>query len=185
MNKTAPLLVASMLAALPLSAQAADIPPTIRISGKNYSMVHREQDPTAGSSVAEYAPKGATPGSWSSLVTIHERPPSESPESYIRKITEAYAAQHPGMKFSSGSSQSTGEHWMDAIFVSAPGPESPSSNAVEWNFFRAVPHPTGPRVLQYSERRTYKKSPSEVFSTWDLSALRSKLLPRLLIQPVP
>lgn len=184
MRNTAQLLALAALSILASPVSAVEPPPTIRICGRTYSLVHRSQDRVSGSSVAEYAVKGASPATWSSLVTVHELPSSASPESYIRKLSESYAGSHPGMKFSSGSDPSTGEHWMDAIFVASARAGSLSAPAVEWSFFRAVPHPSGTRVLQYSERRLYKKSPDEVFSRWDLSSLRKKLLPDLMRHPV-
>lgn len=187
MMKALMLLTLMLLVLQPGVTMGADslTPDRIRVCGKEYSVVHRATDPADGSSISEYAPPGSTATSWTRLVTIHSRPQTESPEEYIQKVAEIYSQKNPGMKFSSGGDPSKGDHWMDAIFVGAPDKASPTANTVEWSFFKASPSVSGPRVLQYSERRRYKESPEEIYKTWDLSSLRNKLLPRLLSARIP
>lgn len=188
MSKIIPFAAAAayLLACAPASSTTPPATLTsIKVCGKEFTMVYRESDASTGSVVAEYAQRGATPSTWTRLVTVYDLPPSETPSSYIGKIARRYETSHPGMKFSSGNSASTGEAWMDAVFVGSMHGSARFSGSVEWSFFRAMPRPSGTRVLQYSERRGYKDSPQEVYSGWDVSVLRKKLLPSLLSHQLP
>jgi hypothetical protein len=158
-----------------------------KIDGRTYKLSAKSEDPSTGTSISEYTADNETVRNWKTLVTIHDFPTIGSPEEYIKKFCERYQQQNPGMKFAQGSNGSRTEFWMDAIFMDKPGSSPPpgTEKTVEWSFFKAAKHGSGTRVLQYSERKSYEKSPDEIFDEWDLKSRREKMLPILTESRMP
>ena len=123
-----------------------------------------------------YLPAGQTLDNYKKLFGVRCLKKTPSPRDYINGLATAYHIGYPEMKFGSGGQESLNRWFADFLVY----PKKPDSKYLEWSFYRAQTNATGGIIVfQYTERRTFKKSPKELDS-WDIPALRKQLLPFLM-----
>jgi hypothetical protein len=127
--------------------------------------------------IKEYLPAGQTSADWTKSFGVSYLKKVASPRNYITNLCKSYHRQYPEMKFGSGGQESRNRWFADFLVY----PKTADSKYLEWNFFRAQTNAAGGIIVfQYTERRAFKKSITEL-NAWDIPAMRKQMLPFLMM----